>query len=146
MDVSTSAIQKAWGWTGLRPKQVLEVNSFGNLLIVDHTDRYWRICPEELSCVVVADTAADFAALRDNAEFLSDWEMARLREIAANERGQLKDGRVYCLKVPAVLGGHYEASNIADISLSELIAFSGDLGLQIKDLPDGTSVRLGVTE
>lgn len=109
------AVDRFWGWSGLRPKQVLERNAFGNLLVLDQHDRYWRICPEELSCTVIAESAADFSVLRADAEFQVDWLMSRLCDIALEVCGPISESRTYCLKVPAVLGGAYEASNIGDI-------------------------------
>ena len=146
MNELSTTIERAWGWTGLHPKQVLERNAFGNLLVLDQIDRYWRICPEDLSCVVVAENAAEFVALRANADFQLDWEMVRLISVAQSAHGPIREGRAYCLRLPSVLGGMYEASNIGEISLSELIAVSGDLALQIKDLPDGASVKLQTSE
>jgi hypothetical protein len=46
--------------------------------------------------------------------------------------------------MPAVIGGKYEGSNIGKINFSELIAFSGDLGFQIKDLKDGQKIKLKI--
>ena len=51
-----------------------------------------------------------------------------------------------CLKMSAVIGGEYEKSNLGKISFSELIAFSGDLGFQIKDLKDGQKIKLNIKE
>lgn len=146
MDELTAIIERAWGWTGLHPVQVLERNAFGNLLVLDRTGRCWRICPEDLSRAVVAGTAADLAALRTEADFQMDWEMTRLRDAALKVCGPISDTRAYCLKIPAVLGGKYDASNIASLSLFELISVSGHLAFQIKDLPDGAAVSLRTVE
>jgi hypothetical protein len=53
MDLVTT-IQDAWGWVGIKPAQILGDNSFGNLLIKDEVGLYWRLCPEDLYCKVVA--------------------------------------------------------------------------------------------
>ncbi|WP_208728728.1 hypothetical protein [Leptospira selangorensis] len=58
----------------------------------------------------------------------------------------MADGRKYCLKVPGTLGGEYKLSNISVISFIELIQFSGDVALQIKDLPDGSKVQLKIED
>jgi hypothetical protein len=50
------------------------------------------------------------------------------------------------LKTPAVLGGQYESSNLATISLQELVAISGHLAKEIDGLADGAPIRLTVTE
>jgi hypothetical protein len=129
-------IRRAWGWTGLDPVEVMEANAFGNIIVRAADGAYWRICPEAWSCERVARDAGEFAALSGGEEFRTDWEMARLVEMARQELGPLPEGRCYCLKLPAVVGGKYEAANLGTASPEELIAFSGAMAEQIKDVPD----------
>lgn len=139
-----SAIKKAWSWVGLDPKEVVASNSFGNVIVRDHDGKYWRICPEELSCQVVASSETEFQTLFAESEFVTDWEMAAL-EAAARERfGPLAPERCYCLKMPRVLGGEYRLDNLGTNSRIELVSFSGDVAEQIKDVPDGGKVEIKI--
>ena len=137
-------IRKAWGWTGLSPAEVVATNAFGNVIVRAADGAYWRICPEELACKQVASNASEFAALYSEEEFRIDWEMTRLVEVARQGLGPLPEGRCYCLKLPAVIGGSYELSNLGTVSLDELISFSGDMAEQIKDLPAGSRVEIKI--
>ncbi len=134
-------IKASWGWSGVDPVEVVAVNSFGNLLIKDTTARYWRLCPEDLYCLVVAENDAELAALLEDPEFAEDWEMRRLVKLAHDKLGPLKDGERYCLKLPALVGGKYEEWYLVKLPLDELIGFTGHIGEQIKDLPDGTPIN-----
>lgn len=138
------AISDAWGWTGLRPRSVVEADAFGDVIVLDEVRRYWRVCPEELSCEEIAENEAGYELLRASPEFERDWTMAAFHEAVRETLGPVADGRCYCLKIPAVLGGVYSASNAATISLDELTLFSGHVALQIKDLPDGAQIRLKI--
>jgi hypothetical protein len=133
-------IRKSWGWTGLEPREVVAVNPFGNAIVRAVDGAFWRISPEELSCEVIASDADGYAALLLEDTFQTDWRMDRLVQIASAKFGLLPSGRCYCLKLPAVLGGRYDADNLGTISVEELIAFSGYVAEQIKDLPDGAKV------
>lgn len=137
-------IREARGWIGLDPAEVVDANSFGNLIVRASDGAYWRICPEEWSCAPIAPNAKEFAALSCDEDFQVDWLMTRLVEIARQQLGPLGEGQCYCLKIPAVVGGPYEASNFGAISLRELIDFAGNMAEQIKDLPDGTRIRLKI--
>jgi hypothetical protein len=137
-------IRAAWGFVGLDPESIVDTNAFGNILVRDVSDRYWRICPEELSCQLVAPSSNDFRRLRSSAEFERDWQMQHLVALARSKFGFLTEGRCYCLKIPAVLGGAYDVENLATITLLELVAASGAIAVQIGDLPDGARVRLVV--
>jgi hypothetical protein len=139
-------IRQAWGWTGLNPVELVARNAFGNLLVRASDGAYWRICPEEWSCAKIAQDADEFATVSTQEQFRTDWEMARLVEVAKEKLGPLHEDRCYCLKLPAVIGGRYEAANLGTISLRELIAFSGHMAEQVKDVPDGGQIEIDLTE
>jgi len=139
-------IHSAWGWAGLIPDEIVGQNDFGNLLVRDTEGNFWRICPEELECKVVATSKAELDALSTDQEFLHDWYMKNLVAIASSKLGPLSEERKYCLKIPGALGGQYEESNLATISLSELVRATGHLAHEVRDLPDGAQVRLQITD
>jgi hypothetical protein len=135
-------IRSAWRWTGLNATEVLKTNSFGNVLVRNVDGSVWRICPEELKCEKIAEDIDQFASISKSEAFQLDWEMKRMVALAEGKIGVLGEGRSYCFKLSPVLGGRYEGENLADISLLELIAFSGDLAEQIKDVPDGGEIEI----
>jgi len=142
----TEYVERAWGWTGIRPVEVVGENDFGNLIVRDVGGLYWRITPEDLDCEVVAHDRAELDAMSRDQGFLRDWYMSALVEDARGRFGPLAPGRKYCLKIPGVLGGEYGGDNLASISLVELIEASGHLAQQTKSLPAGTQVQLRIVE
>ena len=139
-------IAKAWGWVGIQPAEVVGENDFGNLVVKDVQGRYWRLCPEDLSCKVIAENRAALDRLSVDQEFLRDWYMRPLVDEARKACGELTDGRKYCLKIPGTLGGAYGGDNLATISLLELIRASGYIAQEIKDLPAGAKVELRIVD
>jgi len=142
-DILTT-IQKGWGWSGIEPVEVVAVSPVGNVIVLDASGIVWRICPEELSAERIAHSMSAFEALRDAPEFVEDWEMGAFGREAERALGPPGDGRCYCLKIPAVLGGQYARENLGVISIAELLGASGSMAFQIKDIPDGQRVRLVV--
>lgn len=142
----TEDIRDAWGWTGIDPAEVVGENDFGNLMVRDAQGNYWRICPEDLYCRVVANHRDELDALSRDQEFLRDWYMNALVEEAQRRLGPLEPGRKYCFKIPGTLGGEYGGDNLASIALSELIRASGYIAQQIEGLPNGSKVNLRITE
>jgi hypothetical protein len=134
-------IRDSWGFTGLDPRVVHDVNAFGNVLVESVDGRYWRICPEALSCDLVAESEEEFQRLRASPEFEEDWRMERLVGLATSKLGSPPEGSCFCLKIPAVLGGAFDLKNVGTITIGELLATAGDIAFQIKDLPDGTKIR-----
>ena len=141
-----ATIKDSWGWAGIDPSRIVAENDFGNLIIEDTDGRFWRLCPEDTYCEIVAGSETELDELRLDPEFVTDWDMAPLIEAAKASLGELPTGRKYCLKIPGILGGAYEIDNIGTISFEELISFSGDIAYQCKDVPDGTKVILEVVD
>ena len=135
-------IRESWGWAGIEPVEVVGENDFGNLIIKDEDGRYWRLCPEDCYCEVIAANRAELDQLSIDLEFLHDWYMKALVSLASDKCGPLTDGRKYCLKIPGILGGAYGGDNLATAPQVELVRFSGDLARQIKDLPEGSPIKL----
>ena len=94
MELLTS-ISESWSWIGIRPVQVVGDNSFGNLIIKDEAGLYWRLCPEDLYCKIVANSRAELDTLSQNQEFLEDWYMVNLEAAAKEQLGPLRPGYKY---------------------------------------------------
>lgn len=139
-------VRSAWGWVGIEPVELIDDNDFGNLILKDVRGQYWRLCPEDLYCEVVANSREELDRLSKDQEFLRDWYMRGLVDQAFQRLGALAPGRKYCLKIPGVLGGEYGGDNLGTISFDELIRASGHIAQRIADLPDGASIKLSVTD
>jgi len=141
-----AVVEDAWGWTGLKPDQIVGDNDFGNLMIKDQGGRYWRLCPEDLYCKIIANSKAELDQISQSKEFLQDWRMTELVQQARERLGPLRPGFKYCLKVSGTLGGEYGGDNLATISLDGLISASGHIAQHIEDVPDGAQIRISVVD
>ncbi|MFM7335043.1 MAG: T6SS immunity protein Tdi1 domain-containing protein [Tabrizicola sp.] len=140
------AIIDAWGFCGLVPKRVIASNDFGNVLVEDVAGVVWRICPEDLSCNCVAQDVEGLDRLWRDEDFLRDWKMERLVAAARETCGELSEGAVYHLVVPAPLGGRYAPENIRISPLLSVVRVAGSIQRQIEALPDGARVHLTVID
>jgi hypothetical protein len=140
------AIHAEWAFTGLAPRVVLEVNAFGHALVQDVVGQFWQIVPDLLLCERLATSEADFRQHIATSEFQDAWKMERLVALATAALGTPGEGRCFCLKIPAAIGGVYEIENIATIAVDELIGVSGNIAAQIRDLPDGTPVEIKIID
>lgn len=138
-------VRTGWAWCGIDAVEVVDENDFGNLIVRDAEGRYWRLCPEDIYCKVIAENRQALDVLSKDQQFLHDWYMSGLVDQGFKRFGVLPEGRKYCLKIPGALGGEYGGDNLATIGLEELVRVSGDIAQKIKDLPDGAQVRLKVT-
>jgi hypothetical protein len=135
-------IKDAWGWTGVDPIEIVTENDFGNLILKDNEDQFWRMCPEDLYCEVVASSIDEYNELIQNKEFVDDWFMDSMVEEAKKSIGDLKPNCKYYMVIPGVLDGEYGGDNVKMASFVEIIKVSADVAKQIKDLPDGAEIKL----
>jgi len=142
MDAILKAVAEGWGWKIGKPVTIIARNAFGNVLIRTENGGYFRIIPEDLTCVHIADSPEDLERERCEEEFQVDWEMRALVEQAEASLGSLSEGECYHLVIPGVLGGAYAIENIRKISITECLGFSGEVARQIEGLPDGAQVKL----
>lgn len=141
-----STITEFWGWKLGEAEKVVLTNLFGNYIIRNTLGEYWRICPEELKCELIAKNDKEFDTKRKNQDFIIDWEMANIVKIAKDKLGDLPKDRCYYLVEPAVLGGTYEADNIESTNRESLIGYAGEIAEQIDPLPDGTPIKINFVD
>ncbi|WMS86579.1 T6SS immunity protein Tdi1 domain-containing protein [Pleionea litopenaei] len=130
-------IKKSWGWTGLIPVEVVAENEFANFILKDAKGRFWRLCPEDVYCEVIANDTSEYNELVKDEEFSIDWFMEKMVNEAKENLGELPDGMKYHMTIPGPLGGEYGGSNLKIVSTLEIIRYSGSLGYQTKDLAQG---------
>ncbi|WP_327210789.1 hypothetical protein [Rhizobium leguminosarum] len=64
----------------------------------------------------------------------------------AEENGSIPNGKRLTGKTPFVMGGEYSLDNLYAIDFDELMAVRLHVGLEIRDLPDGSSVVIDVVD
>ncbi|WP_208728727.1 hypothetical protein [Leptospira selangorensis] len=82
LETILDVLKESWGWTGLDPEKIIKENEFGNLLILDKQGQYWRLCPEDLYCEIIALNSDKLTALLNDHDFIEDWEMRSLVDLA----------------------------------------------------------------
>ncbi len=140
------ALKASWDWVGLKPAEIVAENEFGNLIIKDEQDRFWRLCPEEVYCKVIADSIYEYNKLIQDDDFLNDWNMTVMVDEAMEMLGPLEDGYKYNMVIPGVLDGEYGGENLKTAPFIKIIEFSGELGRKIKNMPDGAEIQLKVID
>lgn len=118
-------IKQYWGWAGIKPALLVERNQFGNLLVQDNSGLFWRICPEELTCEVVAPNQKMMQHLLSEDEFKQDWDMTGMVMLAYGTLGELGDEECYYFIQPPALGGEYATQNMGKILIADLIMDAG---------------------
>jgi len=141
-----AAVIAGWGWTGIQPRTITAVSPFGHTVIEDEAAAYWYLDPEMRTLTRVADDPGQLFAYMNDPEAREIWQAEALVNAARARLGEPGEGRCYTLKPLALLKGDYSHDNLCTLPIAELIHFSGDLERQTKDLPEGSTFQLKVTE
>ena len=143
-DFNWSGLLADWNWLLPSEFTVWLMNRFGDLFIVLDDGAVHMLDVGGGSLEHVATSRDDFIDKIDKEDNAANWLMIPLvdRLVAAGKT--LSPGRCYSYVIPPVLGGSYELNNIITLSIVEHYGVYGSFHRQIKDLPDGTRVKLKV--
>jgi Domain of unknown function (DUF1851) len=132
-------LAKDWRWlVDLDHQSLLAISPFGDLLLRDDTG--------EISLLDINLGVLEYAPT-NGTDPASLFPIAFDDRIARDYRAAglfLQPGKCYGLKIACVTGGSFEIDNIYIASVAEYVSFLGDFHYQIKDIPDGTKVKLKV--
>lgn len=95
----------------------------------------------------IAESVLAFEDALGDPELLDDWFSASLADRLRQQGGGLGPSDCYGYAIlPVFAEGSYGPENRRVLSALDHLAFSADVHRQIRDLPDGTRLRLTVVE
>jgi len=145
-DALAEIVNQDWSWAGISAAAVTAISPMGHLIVRDEVGAFWYLDPEVVTLEQVAIDGTGLFAHMNRADTREVWESLALVEAAHDQLGDAGEGRCYALKVPALLGGKYVPENLCTIPIAELISFTGSLGRQTRDLPDGQKVVIKMVD
>ena len=134
----------SWRWLlGGRPT-LLGWSSSGDLFVAQPTGIVQRIDTAYGALEPVAESRAEFDQVLEDPEVV--WELCLMPVVRQfeDEHGPLLDDECLGFITLPILGGTYAADNRCRVSIGEHAAFTGDLHSRLRDLPDGSPVRLRI--
>lgn len=138
-------LRRTWAWALEDPTQVLMVNPFGNVLATCHDGTLWRVIPEELTARKIRDDRNYLAAFEDE-QFREDWLFEGVADAAKAALGPLGEGQCYAFTTWPIMGGPFTPDNLYVAATTEWLGVSGEVGRQIKDLPNGAKITLDIID
>jgi hypothetical protein len=123
------------------------VNQFGDTFVVlEEDDSVHMLDVGSGTFARVADNRSHFADLLDDEDNAASWLLIPLVDACREAGLSLGGSQCYGFKVPPVLGGTYEVSNVEPTDLAVHYSFLADIYKQTKDLPDGTPIKAVVVD
>lgn len=143
---TSDRLTENWTWLIGTNKKVLLVSIIGDMFLTDNNKRVYWLDVGGGEFKLVADTIRDFEERLKDIEQVNEWFMIDLVTELRQSEKKLKHGQVYSYYKLPIIGGDYTADNFAPLSIEEHFVYLGDIHKQIKDLPDGTKVKIKVVD
>lgn len=145
-DLDWSSLLEEWHWLLPPEFSVWLFTRAGDLFITlpGGSIHMLEVGSGELS--LVAESRDDACAKIDEPGIAEEWLMIPIVDQLVASGCVLDPGQCYSYKVLPVLGGSYAPEGRALLPISEHFGAWGSLHHQIADLPDGSQVRIEVTD
>jgi len=140
--IDTDDVLSCWRWLLPDTKKIVTISCLGDLFVARKDNSIYWLQADCGDLTKVADNLEEYQKLLTDEDKLDNWFLPLLIEKLLDAGKILKENEVYSyLKIP-VLGGEYSVDNIVPTDISVHFAFFGQVCEQIKDLPDGTEIKI----
>jgi hypothetical protein len=140
--IDLTDILECWQWKIADMKAVVTITAMGDIFLLGHDDAIYWLQTDNGDLTKVANTIEQFQELLTAEETYENWFLPLLiAKLLASDK-KLKEDEVYSYKQLPVIGGEYSVDNMEPTNMSVHFAYTGQICEQIKDLPDGTKVKI----
>ncbi len=128
-----------WAWVGIGDQKPLFTSLFGDVFFRS-ADGIWLLDTLEGRFERIWDDAAALKAEVDTEEGADHYLLAGLAMAAYRAGIALGDDEIYAFKVPPVIGGGFDVSNLGAMSFPVILSILGQVHEQVRALPAGTEI------
>lgn len=144
-NLDLNRIINSWTWlTGA--KRVVALTKAGDMLLTDSSDKLYFLNIGVGSIELVCENYNDFFENKLDAILLEEILMPDLVDELETRKAKLKPGQVYSYAMLPIYGGTYDVKNMGPIDIYEHYELTGTIHYKIKDLPEGTPIKVIVIQ
>jgi len=144
--IDSQDITSAWNWLIAGYKNVLMVTKFGDMFIVDANNEISWLDTGIGTLTKVASSPIQFEEFLKDPEKTATWFLTGLYLELQEQQIFLQENEVYSFQKLPLIGGQYTIDNVKPTDISVHFAINGQICEQLKNIPDGTKVRIKVEE
>ncbi|MEO3404243.1 T6SS immunity protein Tdi1 domain-containing protein [Mucilaginibacter sp. CAU 1740] len=144
--IKVDSLLETWKWLVDDFAEVLVISKLGDVFFTSRQGQVYWLATDTFTLTQIAADKADFNSLLNDAENVDNWFLPQLLQQLEQAGIFLNDNQVYNFKKMPVMGGEYSADNIEPIDIEVHFHLTGQIGKQIKDLPNGTKIKLKIVD
>ena len=129
-----------WAWLIRKPCTLIAMNNFGDMFLCDEngTIDFLELASGQITNV--ASTTAEFQRLAAEKEMQRNWFFTDLLTELELAGMAIAKSQCFCYKVPPILGGKTETSNIEAGNIYVYSSLMGQIHQQVRNLTPGTKI------
>jgi hypothetical protein len=131
-----------WRWLVGTSAQPILITSLGDAFFQENSEKVFWLDVGRSKYSQVAESQKDFEQKMKINENITEWFMPNLVAALITQLGTLKPHSCYSFLRLPVLGGDYLEKNFAQADIEVHFSLTGQICRQIKDLPEGSKIKL----
>lgn len=145
-NVDIDDLCECWMWLIPDLKQVLMISKMGDMFVMQKDGCIYWLATDTGNLTKIANDYKEFEQLLLEEDNLDNWFLPLLIEQLNSAGMLLGPNQVYGFKLMPVMGGDYAVDNMEPTDLSVHFTITGQICRQIKNLPDGTKVKIKIVD
>ena len=142
-NVDLSKILRNWKWlTG--NKSVIALTKAGDVILKDIDNSLYFLDIGAGKLQFISKNYHDFFNKKLSEDKIDELLLPTLVDKLEHHKIKLKTGQVYSYTMLPILGGAYDEKNMFAVDLYEHYNLTGEIHYKIKDLPDGSKVKISI--
>jgi hypothetical protein len=144
-DIELNRILKTWTWLVGENKAVIALTKIGDALLKDTDNKLFLLNTRVGALTEISGNYLDFINGNLNKDLFNEILLPGFIN-TLESKIILKPKQVYCFIYLPLIGGDYIKENIYAGDVYEHYNLTGEIHLQLKNLPDGTEVEFKVAD
>jgi hypothetical protein len=140
-DLDLSRVLKTWNWLTGGNKTVIALTKLGDILLKDNQDRLFFLDTGKGKIEIIHEHYLDFVNGKLSNNVYEEILLTILVDKLRSNGKTLKSNQVYSFYKLPVIGGRYIVENIFPLDLYKHYGVTGEINLQLRDLPGGTKIE-----
>ncbi len=143
--INRETLVEDWQWLVGSSLPIL-VTSVGDAFLQNELGEIYWLETGSAEFEKVADSYEEFQNQLKDHDLIHEWFLVPIVAELKEQGLALEAGKLYGFKQLPALGGEYQANNFELTDIQVHFAISGQMHFQLKDISDGTQVKLNITE
>ncbi len=144
-NLDINKISSNWKWLS-GDKTIVALTKSGDMLLKDNDEKLYFLNVGSGSIEHKADNFQDFFQAKLSNELIEKILLPSVIDNLEKKGIKLEKGQIYSYIILPILGGKYDEKNMFAVDIYEHFNLTSEIHFKIKDLPDGTEVKIKIID